>query len=109
MQRERLRWLADLLGVRAGVLPPLRYQLFHRIAATLFEADRYGSDKALLLVHSFSTRLTGFPDFTAFLAALGFEEAPTAGQIVGPIRISGIDFYAGWVADLPPRSLGTPY
>ena len=107
-QRERLRRLADLLGVGSEALPPLRYQLFHRISATLFEADRYGAAKALLLVHSFSTRMTGHADFTAFLGAVGFKELPTTGKIVGPVRIAGIDLFAGWVADLPPRTARPP-
>jgi len=81
----------------------LRYQLFHRSASALLEADRYHADTALLLVHSFSPDDAGFADFAAFLRALGIETTPVVGEIYGPLqcRIAGrgIGFFAGWIAD----------
>lgn len=103
-QRKRLAGLAELFGVEAGGLSGLRYQLFHRAAATVFEADRYGAATAVLLVQSFSPTLTGFSDFAAFLGAAGVAEGVGPGQIVGPKRVLGLDFYAGWLADVLPQS-----
>lgn len=106
-QRERLSRLAALLGIDAADLPPLRYQLFHRAAAAIFEADRYGAGTAMLLVHSFSQRETGFSDFAAFLAAMGIDGDIAPLTVVGPKRILGVDFYAAWVADPRPAMSAT--
>ncbi len=107
-QRARLGALADLLGIETPKLAPLRYQLFHRAAAAIFEADRYRSDKAILLVHSFSPSKTGRQDFVAFLHAAGIDNAADPSQLVGPKRIMGVDFYAVWIADELPKSSMDP-
>jgi len=83
-QRQRLQGLAHLLGCATGSLLELRYQLFHRSAAALFEADRYGADMALMLVYSFSPTMTRLCDFAAFARAGFGDDAMTAGTIFGP-------------------------
>jgi hypothetical protein len=98
----RLTMLCAMFGLR-GCDDNLRYQLFHRSASALLEADRYRADTALLLVHSFSPENAGFADFAAFLRAMGIATAPVVGEIYGPLqcRIAGRDigFFAGWIAD----------
>lgn len=102
-RRERLAWLAEFLGIAGQPRAHLRYQLFHRVAAALIEAERHASRSALLLVQSFSPRRTGFEDFSDFAAALGLER-PLPGRIAGPKPIRGIDFSVAWLADDLPRA-----
>jgi hypothetical protein len=105
-RRNRLDMLSGLLGVKGTDISRLRYQLFHRAAAAIYEAERYRSKTALLLVHSFSTKATGWNDFVAFVRAIRLSENPIAGQVVGPMQVAGIQFYAGWVTDVLPRAAG---
>ncbi len=80
----------------------LRYQLFHRTVATLFEADLAQAREALMLVHSFSPDDTSFDDFHAFAAALDMPVETTSK--IGPARtLNGIALRFGWVRD--PRAL----
>jgi len=52
---ERLAYLTQMLGLPDGSPPAhLRYQLFHRTASALIEAERFKADVAIMLVHSFS-------------------------------------------------------
>jgi hypothetical protein len=82
---------------------PLRYQLLHRTASAILEAQRYRTNIAALLVHSFAKDHEGFADFSAFLQAVGFD-APTYGVLVGPVVRGGVSVYAGWVEDKPQNS-----
>jgi hypothetical protein len=99
---DRLNGLTSLFGPTARD-PALRYQLFHRSASALLEAERYNASIALMLVHSFSAERAGFADYAAFLKAVGLSDNPTPGQIYGPkhciVHGRSISFYAGWVAD----------
>ncbi len=99
-KRRRLEHLCEVLEIPLNSTPLLRYQLFHRTAAALFEAERYGVSEALMLVHSFSTKDASFSDFAAFSEVMG---AP----VVAPDEISpkverlGISLRLGWVRDWP--------
>ena len=95
-QQERLRGLCRLFEVDEAHLGPLRYQLLHRAAAAVFEADRYGAKTCMLLVHSFSPHHTGRIDFERFCDSLGLGGS---GDMRGPIDVLGVQLYAAWVAD----------
>ena len=41
-----------MLGIDTPPAPSLRYQLFHRTAAAVIEARRFGTDAAAMVVHS---------------------------------------------------------
>lgn len=73
-KRTRLAAICELLGCRP---PPddLYYQLFHRTAAAILEAKRFGTDTAAMVVHSFSQEHRWFEDFAAFCAFLGVDAA----------------------------------
>ena len=81
----------------------LRYQLFHRAAACLIEADRYGAKRALLLVHSFSERQSSLGDFKAFARALKLNDEALPFSVEGPLLCSvngrEIELYLGWVTE----------
>jgi hypothetical protein len=107
-KRERLSQLLGLLGLPDDdALNELRYQLLHRTASALLEADRFGARDALMLVHSFSPSHTSFPDFQAFCAALG---APAQAGTINPAgERSGISLHLGWVSDDPPARPAPPH
>jgi hypothetical protein len=97
---RRLEHLCSVLGLSRERANPLRYQLVHRTAAALFEAERYRAKNALMLVHSFSTADASLQDFLAFAEAAGM---PVGGknQISPERRIGDVNLRLGWVADNP--------
>lgn len=102
-KEERLKRLCRLLGLSSETAAPLRYQLLHRAASAILEAQRYKAKTAALLVHSFSDDKKGFEDFKAFLQALGFDKQSVVGTFVGPVVRENVSLYAGWVQDKAPK------
>jgi hypothetical protein len=94
-KRERLAFLTTTIGLSGEVPGTVRYQLFHRAASALIEADRFRADTALMLVHSFSREDVGLTDFQAFTQLFGVPSEP--GRIVQLGQPDGIKLYAGWV------------
>jgi hypothetical protein len=99
---KRLKGLRKILGLSRKAALPLCYQLLHRSASAVLEAQRYRTDIAVLLVHSFSDDKKGFADFSAFLKALGVKN-PRPGALSGPIKLKHVSLYAGWVEDKAPK------
>ena len=60
-QIERLSFLKKLLGLPEQI-DHIRYQLLHRTASAVIEAQRFGASHAIMLVHSFSQSLEHFKD-----------------------------------------------
>jgi hypothetical protein len=106
-KRERLSQLLGLLGlVEDDALNELRYQLLHRTASALLEAERFGAREALMLVHSFSPENASFDDFRAFCQVLG---APAEIDTIQPVgERGGIRLHLGWVSDAPPARPAAP-
>lgn len=99
-KEARLRSLCETLDLDEAMAGELRYQLLHRTASAIYEAQRYGSEMALMLVHSFSSRDAWFDDFAAFADSIGMPIlAP--GRITGSMRLEGVQLSLGWVKDLP--------
>lgn len=78
---------ARLAGICAliGCTPPpadLPYQLFHRTAAAVILAARFKTDRAAMIVQSFSPTQKWFGQFQAFAGHLGVKVAPGAGSDV---------------------------
>lgn len=69
-KQRRLEHLCDTLHLNVTEAGRLRYQLLHRTASAIYEAQRYRSRHALMLVHSFSKTPRWFNDFAAFSCAL---------------------------------------
>jgi hypothetical protein len=102
-----LRTRLGLGGSQADHLH-LRYQLMHRTAAALLEADDYGAAAAVMMVHSFDASGSHFDDFAAFATALGAGVA-SRDQVVGPVLGLARPLYLGWTTDsLPPRAAAAP-
>jgi Domain of unknown function (DUF6946) len=96
----RLQALCKELGIPPEEAKPLRYQLFHRAASAVFESQRYGVNRAAMLLHSFDPNSAGFADFTAFSRALGVGE-PAVDGMTGAKSVGGVDLRLGWVRDRP--------
>jgi hypothetical protein len=91
--------LAKTLGATGHEISMLRYQLFHRTASAIYEAQRYRSTTALMLVHSFSGKRRGWAEFAAFVRAIDLSENPKPGEILGPKHVEAVELYAAWLTD----------
>jgi hypothetical protein len=96
---ERLATICAMLGTPCPPPPELRYQLFHRTAAAIVEADRFGAGTAAMIVHSFSPDHRWFEDFAAFCHLLGAEPACGRGIEVG--LPDGQRLILGWATGSP--------
>ena len=90
---ERLAHLCGLLGLT--VCPDdVRYQLMHRTASALIEAERFDARLAGMIVHSFAPDRRWYDEFARFGALLGCEiEVGRAATITVP---SGRSLVIGW-------------
>jgi hypothetical protein len=101
----RLSGLCATLGVKPDAVHALRYQLFHRSCAAIYEAKRFRYGRAMMLVHSFApfddgNGPAGYADFSTFASAVGM---PVAGPgNVSPTKLcDGVEFRLAWVSDKP--------
>lgn len=69
-KRERLAFLCERLGISDDP-GELHYQLLHRTASALIEADRFHATRAAMIVHSFSPDRRWFDAFSRFVQRLG--------------------------------------
>ena len=95
---DRLQKLCALLGFDPANVGDLRYQLFHRTAASILEARRYRAKKAVLVVHSFCADATGLADFCAFFERMGIVGAGRD-RLSAPAEVGGINLWVGWAGD----------
>lgn len=92
-KRARLAFLCEILGI-PSCPPHIHYQLLHRTASALIEAERFDAGLAGMIVHSFSPNLSWFEEFRAFAELLGFSIGPgEARSIQTP---SGKRLMIGW-------------
>jgi len=77
--------------------PPLtvRYQLLHRTASAIIEAQRFNARSAVMVVHSFNPNDLWFDDYRVFLKMFGVSEA-SVGQLHFLTETQGIPVYSGW-------------
>ena len=95
-KRERLSYLLQKLDLeeRASI-DDIRYQLLHRTASALIEAEKFNAQNALMLVHSFSLSNEWFDDYSHFLALYGLDAKPDS--VLFAKNVNGIDLYFCWV------------
>jgi len=93
-KNERWSYLTGLLGVDPNKGDELRYQLFHRTASALIEAQRFRARDAVMIVHSFSAADAGSADYKAFAELLGVEAGIGEMAFVGENH--GIRLHIGW-------------
>ena len=94
-RQTRIRGICDLLGLPLDSVSNLRYQLLHRTAAALIEAERFDARYAVMLVHSFSQEDEHFEDYRAFLELLGVSGQVNSVTYAGDR--GGIDLFLAWV------------
>jgi len=99
-KRRRLDLICKLLGIST---PPgrTRYQLLHRTASAVLEAQRFTAFQALMLVHSFSQSDAWLSDYQGFLNLFGVSGG--VNQVVSAGVRSGIRLYLGWIRSAFPR------
>lgn len=98
----RLVDLCKRLEVDPAAVQQIRYQLLHRSVSALMEAERYGAEHALMLVHSFCPHDTSFEDYRAFAAILGLaQETVQVNRITGSRQLGTVRLHLGWVRDTP--------
>jgi hypothetical protein len=93
-KEKRLKFLCKELGL---VFPPaenIRYQLLHRTASALIEANRFRAVDAAMVVHTFSKTNEWIEDYQNFLSL--FDVTAGANQAV-TVKIENINFSFAWV------------
>ncbi len=96
---KRLSYLKSVLGLSGDLPKEIRYQLLHRAASALIEADRFSASFAVMVVHSFSPSATSLPDFEQFVSLFGVHhEVGCLAQLGTP---GGVPFFAGWAQGSP--------
>ena len=89
----RLASICQMLGLRDPA-PDLRYQLFHRTAAAVVEARRFKTDRAAMIVQSFSQDHRWHEDFARFAEQLGLD-IPPGGSATTKLPC-GLPLTLGW-------------
>jgi len=102
---ERLTFLAKKLGLSGEIPPTIRYQLLHRLASAVLEAERFGARHAVMIVHSFSQSDEWFSDFAGFVSLYNADAG--VGKLAHLKHIGGMSIYAGWARG-DPRFLDIP-
>jgi len=95
-KRERFDYLVNLLGLQDHELGDIYYQLLHRTASALIEAQRFHAGMAMMLVHSFSQQHTWFDEYARFARLMGARD-PQLDRVAYVGERNGIDLYLGWV------------
>jgi len=72
-KEKRLAFLMRSLGLKSLPDGALRYQLLHRAVSAIITAEQYHAVAAVLLIHSFSAKKAGWPDYQAFANLFGVK------------------------------------
>jgi hypothetical protein len=94
-KQARIDFISDVLGLTEPLPDSARYQLFHRTASAVLEAERFGARDAVMLVHSFSPDNLWFDDFALFASLYGLQAS--IGQVVTTTARNGMPLHLGWV------------
>lgn len=94
-KKKRLQFLLKKLQIENMDVDTIRYPILDRTAAALIEAEKFNAQNALILIHSFSWLNRWLRDFKRFVSLFGMKGK--VNSISGPVVISGINLYFGWV------------
>ncbi len=92
-KQERLRGLCRFAGL-TDVPDAIHYQLLHRTASAMIEAETYNAPYAVMIVHSFSPENAHWKAFDAFVRLYG--KTPQIGQLVELTTVGKVRLFAGW-------------
>ena len=91
---ERLKYISTTLGLSYPPPDEIRYQLLHRTASAVIEAQHFKTDCAAMIVQSFSPENKWFEDYSAFLGLFGIQSVKQ-GKLYKTDK-PGITLYFGW-------------
>lgn len=97
-RQKRLEYLLSRFDINIKKLPDhIHYQLVHRAASAIIEAERFGARAAVMLVHSFShtDQSQGFEEYSEFCRLFGIEAKI---GVLGRMSARGkLPLHLGWV------------
>jgi hypothetical protein len=98
---ERLAALQKRLGISDRDVSEIRYQLLHRTASALKEAERFRANTAIVLVHSFNRPAdeASWRDCCRFAELLGIKLREGSFTLVQVD--AAVPLYIGWVSSPP--------
>ncbi len=98
---ERLSALKDWLGIPGTDVSHIRYQLLHRTASALKEAERFGASMAVALIQSFDRFADeeSLQDVIKFGNVMGISVKE--GDVVRSPRPTKVPLFIGWVTSQP--------
>ena len=94
---QRLAALKRILGIIEANLEGVRYQLLHRTASSLLEAQRFDATLAIMIVQSFGGAADdeSFKDYSRF--CLLMEADPVRNRLALSGRKTDVPLLIGWV------------
>lgn len=95
-KKERLAFLLETLGLREPIDGAIRYQLLHRAASAILAGEQFRAVAAILLVHSFTRKGSGWEDYEAFAGLFGTPAE--SGEVQQLATESGIPLFGAWVS-----------
>lgn len=98
-KRARLAFLLSTLGLTAKPENNIRYQLLHRAASAVMVGEQYRAAAAILLVHTFTGKNSGWTDYEAFLRLFGVAAVPGKTQLLS--KVSRAPLFGAWVQGDP--------
>ena len=94
-KQERLTYLKSVLSLSDDLPGHIYYQLLHRAASAVIEAERFGAVAAVMLVHSISQTNTWFAEFAHFAELFGIEAS--IGNVGVAKARNELPLILGWV------------
>jgi hypothetical protein len=94
-KHARLAFLIKTLGISDSFDKSIRYQLLHRTASAILEAERFLASQAMMIVHSFSPTNEWFDDFAAFAGLFGIT--PKVNSVFTARIPCGIPLHLAWI------------
>lgn len=95
-KQKRLEHIADKLGLSYPPPGHIRYQLLHRAAAAVIEAECFNTNCAATIVQSFSPEHKQFGDFQKFLNLFGIDLVEM--DKIYKTDKPGMPLYFGWAS-----------
>ncbi|MDE0181661.1 MAG: hypothetical protein OXL39_09980 [Caldilineaceae bacterium] len=72
---KRLKYLLQKLDLQEPISDKIHYQLLHRTASAVIEAQRFNASQSAMLVHSFGSTDQHFKHFQSFVSLYGADIA----------------------------------
>jgi hypothetical protein len=92
---KRFAFIRETLGLTREIPETIRYQLLHRTASAVLEAERFTAQLAVMVVHSFNQNNLWFDDYKTFLSLFGATDA-SPGKLQFLAEVHGIKIFSGW-------------